>query len=46
MGYPAYPHLCSPATLNCRQINDIGFQAVRDPDSGEVLFNIEVGGSC
>lgn len=25
-------------------INDVGFQAVRDPDSGEVLFNVEIGG--
>jgi hypothetical protein len=26
------------------QINDLGFEAVRDPASGQLLFNVVVGG--
>lgn len=26
------------------QINDVGFEAVRDPASGQLLFNVGVGG--
>jgi ferredoxin-nitrite reductase len=30
--------------LHHTQINDLGFEAVRDPASGQLLFNVVVGG--
>jgi ferredoxin-nitrite reductase len=31
-------------SFSLHQINDLGFEAVRDPASGQLLFNVVVGG--